>query len=474
MKKHVPMIGVISKIVVPLLLVALCLLTVSTIQTINRSNLASSGEFDLDGLTNEAGRDVANAADYLLPEFIGVTVNGVRSGVSTSSNIVADLYDILAPTVNIALTSVIPLPDTAWEEYTSEKNSVYIKYHSELPDGIIALFSVTSEEDEKNVSFGGNVREIFYIPSASSESVLATRSDSGKVKKYVIPRSKSTVGTDELERFVRLYEGVMSPYIFNEDNISNLSWSEPVFTESIQTRQLIMTDGTCDLIQNSTVEKKAVLRLFGLNPDKLLSVHEGTNESTSYSDAHGILYLRDSSFVYVPSSADNARSVSEVLGASSVSDSAGEILWDYIQTALLLYEEVAEIDRNYAGGEAQLLLKSAESENGEVTLRFFYAVGNIPLSDERDAYRITFSGGKILRVELHTIAVRVLIERDESYTEWWFASKLQQYSTDVRLVYRSDYISEAVSAEWVAEELYFKNSDAYVSAEEDMEGENGE
>lgn len=474
MKKHVPMIGWISKIAVPVLLVALCFLTASTIFTINRSNLVSSDEFDLDGLTNEARRDEANASDYLLPEFIGLTVDGVRSGVSTSANIVSDLYDILAPTVNTALTSVVPLPDTAWEEYTSVANSVYIKYHSELPDGIIALFSAASEDMRSDISFGGNVREIFYIPSANAESILVTRSDSGKIRKYVIPRSKSTVGIDELERFVRLYGGVMSPYTFNEDNISTLSWSEPVFTESIQTKQLIMTDGTCDLIQNSTVEKKAVLRLFGLNPDKLLSVHEETNEQVSYSDAHGILYLRNASFVYVPASSDNARSVAEVLGVSSVSGSAGDTLWDYIQTALLLYEGIAEIERNYAGGEAQLLLRSAESENGEVTLCFFYAVGNIPISDERDAYRITFSNGKILRVELHTIAVRVLIERDESYTEWWFASKLQQYSTDVRLVYRSDYISEAVSAEWVAEELYFKNSDTEIAAVGETEGANGE
>lgn len=472
MKKHVRVIGGISNIAVPVLLVALCVLTFSTIWTINRSNVAGT-DFDLDGLTNEARREAADASEYLLPEFIGVTVDGVRCGISSSANIVEDLYELMSPTICTALGTVVPLPDTEWDEYTAAENSVYIKYHSELPDGIIALFSATSEDMRSDISFGGNVREIFYIPSSSSDPILATRSDSGKVKKYVIPRSKETVGIERLRKFVDSYESGMYSFVFNEDSFSNLSYTEPVFTETIKTKQLIMTDGTCNLMQNSSSEKKDILRLFGLNPDKLLSVHEENGAQNSYSDAHGILYLRNSSFVYVPSSSDNARSVDEVLGVSSSGGGAGDILWDYIQTALLLYEGIADIDRNYAGGEAQLLLRSASSENGEVTFCFFYAVGNIPISDARDAYKITFSGGKISRVELHTIAVRVLIERDESYSEWWFASKLGQFSTDVRLVYRSDYISEAVSAEWVAEELYFKNSDTEIS-EKIREDDNGE
>jgi len=74
---------------------------------------------------------------------------------------------------------------------------------------------------------------------------------------------------------------------------------------------------------------------------------------------------------------------------------------------------------------------------------------------------------------LHTVAVRVLAERSESYSEWWFASKVGRFSTDVRLVYRSDYVSESVAAEWAAEELTFPVP-AEAENSENREDSNGE
>jgi len=97
-----------------------------------------------------------------------------------------------------------------------------------------------------------------------------------------------------------------------------------------------------------------------------------------------------------------------------------------------------------------------------VTLEFRYAADNVLIADDNAAYRITFSGSRVLHAELYTIAVRTLADRSESYREWWFASRLpaNRFSDNVRLVYRSDYLSEAVSAEWAAEELDFTETEA--------------
>ena len=459
----------VVRIAVPVLFAALCILTSLTIFTISWSSIAAEDGFDLDGLTNEARREDTDVSGYLLPEFIGITVDGIRSGVSVSANIVSELYEILTPTLRSAFTSVVPLPDTVWNEYTAARNSVYIKYHSELPDGILALFAAMSQEGrESSVTFDGNVREIFILPpsSVSAETALVTRSDSGEVKKYVIPSRKAAVSVDELERFVRSYWSGMVSFLFNEERYPNLSWTEPLYSDALQTRKLIMTDGTAALLQNSPTEKEAILRLFGLNPDKLLNVHEDTDGSGSYYDTQGILYFHDSSIEYVPSSADNGMSVSGILGGTSAAG-AGEVLKDYVQAAAVLYERIAAINPIYCGGEADLLLRSVSSENGEVTLRFAYAVGNVPISDEADAYRITFSNGRVQHIRLHTVAVRILADRDVSYAEWWFASKVNRFASDVRLVYRSDYLSESVSAEWAAEELVFPEPEEAANGEEE-------
>ncbi|MBQ9717782.1 MAG: hypothetical protein IJV76_07295, partial [Clostridia bacterium] len=135
---------------------------------------------------------------------------------------VAELYDILTPTLRSAFSSAEPQADTVWEEYTAARNSVYIRYHSELPDGILALFAGMAQEGrETSVTFDGNVRELFILPpsSVSSETQLVTRSDLGDVKKYVIPSRKAAVSADELERFVRFYGSGMSEFISMKDDI---------------------------------------------------------------------------------------------------------------------------------------------------------------------------------------------------------------------------------------------------------------
>ena len=97
MKKNVSRSSreLVVRIAVPVLFAALCVLTALTIFTISWSSIGAGGEFDLAGLTNEARRDDADVSEYLLPEFIGITADGIRRGVSVSANIVSELYDIL-------------------------------------------------------------------------------------------------------------------------------------------------------------------------------------------------------------------------------------------------------------------------------------------------------------------------------------------------------------------------------------------
>ncbi|MGN1346848.1 MAG: hypothetical protein ACI4V1_08675 [Eubacteriales bacterium] len=446
------------RIAVPVLFVVLCILTILTIVTITGSN-SEEALFDLAGLTNETRREEIDVSEYLLPSFIGITAGGKRLGVSASRNLVSELYHLLTPTIYSALSDTLPMSDDIWDDHTSAENSVYIKFHSELPDGIIALFAGLSlGEEEPTVRFDTGIYEMFILPytSGTSETILVTRSGAGEIRKYAIPNHETSVSVNELERFVRSYGSGMSEFRFNEGKYDNAAWTEPVYTDGLYTRAIIMTDGTAALIQNSAEERESLLRVFGFNPDKLLNVHEEEDGSSSYYDTQGILYLRDNSFEYVRASAESGMKVSDLLGGAS---SASNPLAEYVRASVLLFEGIDAINKNFSGGDADILLESASSRNGEVTLRFLYVLDNIRISGAETAYTITFSAGNVRSAVLSTIAVRVLGEREKSFTEWWFLSALDTFCRDVRLVYRSDYVSESVSAEWAAEALVSMETD---------------
>lgn len=445
------------RIAVPVLLVLLCVLTIVTISTISWNNAATDPSFDLDGLTNEAHREDADVSGYLLPEFIGITASGKRNGVSTSYNLVSELYDLLTPTIFHALSSAVPLVETedTWNACVDADNSVYIRYHTELPDGILALFAGMSlGETSPATVFNAGVREIFLLFStgatSSAETVLFTRSADGDVRKYLLSVDRSSISVSDMERFVRSYASRMVPFLFNEGRYATVAATEPLFAEEIITRDILLQKSA--FIQNNSEQCDALLRIFGFNPDKLLNVHLHENGGATYYDTQGILDLRDSVFEYTRSYEDSGMEMEDLAGFGRTPEEIP--LADYVRAAVVLFRSIRDIDKNYTGGDADIILKSASSANGEVTLEFMYTVDNVRIAEEDNAFEITFSGKNILHVQLHTIIVQSLPDRTASYAEWWFVSLLpagKHPYRNVRLVYRSNYSAEEICAEWAAE-----------------------
>ncbi len=482
MKKHIRRTSyeLAIRIAVPVLLVLLCVLTIVTISLITWNNTGIDASFDLDGLTNESRREDVDVADYLLPEFIGITTAGKRNGISASYNLISELYGLLTPTLYRLFSEALPLAETeeTWNACVSAENSVYVRYHTELPDGILMLFAgMSMGEDEPTTVFHTNVRELFLLPSSatSAETVLLTRSADGDVQKYTLSNpavSFSLISVSEMERFVRSYASRMSLFLFNEGKYANVGYTEPLFTEAISTRHLLMQKSA--FIQNSPEQCDTLLRIFGFNPDKLLNVHEGEDGSASYYDIQGILDLRDSAFEYDRSYADSGMDVGDLLGGTSEQATLAED----VRAAIVLFRRIREIDKNYVGGDADIVLKSAESADGEVTLKFMYTVDNVRIAEENNAFEITFSGGKILHAQLYTIIVQSLAEREISFTEWWFVSALPTTEVpyrNVRLVYRSDYSAKPVPAEWAAEVLSEPSAETELHVPpEEMEEDDGE
>ena len=89
----------------------------------------------------------------------------------------------------------------------------------------------------------------------------------------------------------------------------------------------------------------------------------------------------------------------------------------------------------------------------KVTLEFSYYFDNYRIVDLPCAVSVTFEGDKLLRAELYTIAAKNLGTRTESMSEKWYIGYMTKNGTvaqNTSLVYRSDFISESISAVWAS------------------------
>lgn len=437
------------------LFVLLCVLTASMISVItNSSSVKSSVPFDLDRITADKNVEYADVSDTLLPSFIGITADGVRRGVSASTNTVAELYKTITPTLAAVLADEYAKSgdDRLWNSMAEAENSVYVRYHSELADYVISVFA--EHENNKRNSLNSYVYELILLPysEASDTVTVAVRSLSGSVCVYEQPSPEEIITAEDLRRVQRAYRSGLKEFVFAGDRASAASPTEPIFLESISTRNILITGYSGSLVHNSGEEIETIMRLFSLNPDKLLNQHKEEDGSTSYIDTKGILYLRNSSFEYA-STADGGIPIENYIGYTEQAD-----LMDYIQTAMTIFDEITAVSRHYTGGDADITLASVESRSGEVRLTYIYTFDNLKIADIEPAFTAVFEDGMLRSAKLYTLAVRNLGDRTQSFAEWWFADHLESYMTaetppyrNIGLVYRSDFVSDAVKAEWCAE-----------------------
>lgn len=462
---------IVLGITIPLLFILLIVLTVVTFYTISNNN----AEGDAPAYEIENTERAANEIDvsgYLLPQFIGLTSEGKRYGISSSYNLVSELYRGLSPTIYSALSESVPVSDDKWDEYALCDNSVYIKYHTELPGGIIGIFAgMTTGREEREIHFGGNVREMFIIPDEGEnyETVVAVRDSSGNVTRYTLqggrqtPNGKQSVTASELAKYVSSYGSGMNSFTFAFDDYDGVSCTEPVYLDTVRLRGIVMTDKTAALVRNSADEVDSLMRAFELNPDKILGSAVGDDESMSYYDTQGILYIRDEGFEYTNAYNDSGIRVSDITGG------AGNKLTDYIRHALYLFEQIKSINAFYTGGDADLLLSSAAAVDGEITLEFMYAIDNVHI-DCGSVYTVVFHDGLLRSARLKTMTAGIISERVNLESEWWIIGKYTESRKssdpengsgtaepiiDVAPVYYGDFVSDYVGAEWAFEK---KNS----------------
>ena len=414
-----------------------------------RQSSSRNVPFDLSEITADKTVDATDISDCFLPEMIGLTVGGMRSGLVGSENTMRELYAILSPAISEALDrgAVREGTEEEWRGLADEENSAFIRYHSELPDAVIALFAdlergiAPAETDE--IFY---IDEIFLIPyvNGANQSVAAARNRQGEVRIYTVTMPMEILSSEDLAAFVRSYLPSLTPFAYRV----TADVLQPVFSEALTVRGILMTQNTAVYAQESREDTNRLLRIFGLNPDKLLSMHM-EEEQVSCIGTQGALTIGTTMISYA-STSEGGIGLNDLIGYA---DGAG--IAEYVRACLILMSEIKALNRNYAGGDAGVLLESIRAEGGAVSLRFVYEYDNLVIADMPAALTAEFENGLLRDASVYTVTVGgSRSTRTQTMAEWWFYRWLENQNVEPKrasLVYRADFLSENVAAEWGAE-----------------------
>ena len=435
--------GRIGIIVTVILVLILAFLSAATIIMMRSDISGQSGvPFDLEKITSTKNDDGTAGAMLLIPSMIGITSDPGRYASSASAATTSEIYRAALPVIAEVLSTpgTHDESDNLWESFMNRDSSLYIRYHHEFADCFISSISGSSS----SYNAVGQVYEMFLLPySESSDSVTAAvRSLSGDVFVYTKRLPENILTADELDSLLDSYRSALTAFDFSDSG-------EPVFTQTFTSRNILMSNRTSMLVPKDSDECDDLLRLFRLNPDKLLNKHTSTDGTASFIDAKGIFYIFDSSFAYqaVPEGGVKLENYTDYQSPASFSD--------YVSASYNLFLSVGNINRHFTGGDADIILASAESHNGRITLRFEYIFDNIRIVGCEPALTVTFENERLTEAKIYTMSARNLGTRSETVAEWWSADYLTQQSggsvKNVFLAYECDFVSESISAEWFGE-----------------------
>ena len=436
------------------LFVALIVLTLSLIVAFSKSGLATDNvPFDLDMLTSSKKSEISAIDGYLLPEFVGLSVEGEKYGISASENIVSELYSMISPVLSevISEENFRKAGSEEWTAYAGADELVYVRYHNEMTDNIIALFADAASYDKNEEYTKDRNHVLAYVyelimlpPDSNGVTRIATRSADGDVA--IFESREAGIDYLLLSDTAMSYRSNLSRFVFAAETYPSALDTEPVFLDSVSTKDILLSSDTGFFVFHNNEYKESLMRLFSVNPDKLLSEHEDANGNITYTDVHGVLYLRTRGFEYQGAS-DGGVDISEYIGYTKKIG-----LEEYICASAEIISELRTINKFFVGNDADPILYSVEAKDGRVRLTFEYALDNVRIMTIEPAFVAEFEDGKLKYVNVYSIAAKTLITRSNSYSESWFFKTLDDgiVPQNVALSYESDFRSSSVYAKWAA------------------------
>lgn len=423
------------------LVVSLCVMMFFIVYMLNITQ--SLVPFDLSSVTaDKSGYDI-DVTKFILPEFIGITSEDECIGASAAATVLSELYRELSGVISEVIRDdcVVERSHTDWNIFAEADTSVYIRYHSELPDCVIGFFAdeVTGNDRVRN-TLSSYVYEMYLLPNTDGSGRInaAVRDKSGNTVFYSCT-TDSILTSESTEKMLNAYRSGMYEY--------KMAGGQPVFTDNVVTRNILITGDTASFIQSEMSEegKRGIMRFFALNPDKLLSSHIDEEGMDVFVDTHGSLSFRSSGIEY-NSASDGGIGLEDFIGHSD-----GNSLGEYIKASVSIITYLRSVNKNFAGGDAEIYLDSVVASDGNVKLSFMYAFDGIRICDIEPAFTAEFENGILRNVKLYSISVRYLSGRHVLMLEDSFIDIMENSGKKVRassIVYRSDFLSESVKTQW--------------------------
>ena len=428
--------------------------------------LTSSSEsetFDLEQVTADRTKSTVDLNGYFLPEFAGIITDGTGRGISSSAGIAAEIFRMSAPALSELMAVECfrgEISEEEWLLLAGESDSVYFRLHERTPLSLLSLFAGLYSGNDTGIAVQGYACEVLVLPYRESEQYesgmmrAAVRDSDGKNLLFAKTAPRYVLTAEDLEQTAESYYASLYDFVFAGNSCNASSPTEPVFTEPVSFRNIIITGDTASLIGET--ETESILRIFEINPDKLLSAHTEADGTHTYVDSQGVLYIRQSEIAY-RSTSDSGIHTEDLVPA--VWDTVAHTLESYIAASAELWNRLCAAGRMYTGEDADVILSSVSSSGTSVTVRFAYVMDNLRIMTGCPAMEAEFENGRLRSLTVHTIAVMNMGTRGESADERWFFRTLTGAAPDnVTLVYRNsyspaysvDYSTDAVAAEWAA------------------------
>ena len=357
----------------------------------------------------------------LLPEMICARRGGGRMvGAFAQSDLIRSLFRQISGNLSTYLGSGYScslLSDEEgkrlWNSARESENFVYLRFPSELPFPLIHLFL-----NEENLASPGNIasgkivylNELLLLIDERGVTTVLSRGEEG------IARFSPKEGETELFFDFSLFDSYT-----NSKELLSFSFADeeaplqdctPIPTEIPVLPRFSISPEMYSMVFTDEDSHERLLRLFGFNPE-LASQYLESDGTTVYISTNGRLEITsDGSLSYVASSEEKCLSF-ESLFQSSIGSGVYD-LYESIKLLSSFAKSLFGMDYLYWNNGELLVTGISSEDNGEVTLSFDLFCSNIPLVFEngRHAVSVTFSSGKISRVEIESISYRPALAGD--------------------------------------------------------------
>lgn len=380
--------------------------------------------------------------DLLLPETVAVQNAGETRAIFNSVAVMGDLCSDLSGTVLSAFSGEpVRQEESVWHTALTQ-NGVYVRYLAEFPYQILHVFAAAAQGSAERLyrtePYIG-VREMIFLAGSDGSLDRVFVRGAGGVYSF---SAETELMLADVQRYAEEYDSLFYRCTLQESTgVAELTVDAP-----ISARSVVISDRILSLLSANADDWNVFLRLLDFNPDKL-NTHTEPDGTRVYVESHGVLRTDSYGITYQATESSG-------VSAAALSGTSGSFdVYAALRASSYLIARLSEMNAMYTGGDAALMLNSVSAAGEALTLTFGYRCDNIPLlgSDGEDYLTVTFTGGRLTELHFRMIVVsRSLVETRVFLQTWSRQLLAPEDGAEMRLVYRTDSVSNTASAQWAA------------------------